>query len=305
MDRLSGKGCSDVTFSSLQVEFPLAVDLEHTGAFRIGPARWVWVVAARTGMPAAGRGLHGQSLVGTDVVVLPAIVVETGLQLWRQRSAPVERALQSTMEAFDLALRLRMADTAPVELNALAHEPERQVGSSRGGPGAPPWGAVVHEHGLRQAAAVEGFEELLLDRTGKGAAVGGQRDQVAAMVVEHRQRPHRLWPAAGPLEVHLPEFVGSTALEALRGRAAAVLVAHQIVTQQDAVDGPARSRRPCADSQHHPPHPAALRSGARPGPPQPGHAALRARCQRTLADGLQGTQPLAAAGGAAVGTRRP
>ena len=70
--------------------------------------------------------------------------------------------------------------------------------------------------------------------------------------------------------------------------------------------GPARSRRPCADSQHHPPHPAALRSGARPGPPQPGHAALRALCsQRTLADGLQGAQPLAAAGGAAVGARRP
>src|ERR1700692_3504949 len=136
------------------------------------------------------------------------------------------------MEAFDLALRLRMTDAAPVKLNALAHEPECQMGS-RGGPGAPPWGAVVHEHGLGQAAALEGFEELLLDRTGERAAVGGQRDQVAAMVVEHRQRPHRLRPAAGPLEVHLPEFVGSTALEALRGRAAAVLVAHQIVTQQD------------------------------------------------------------------------
>ncbi len=69
------------------------------------------------------------------------------------------------------------------------------------------------------------------------------------MVVEHRQRPHRLWPAAGPLEVHLPEFVGSTALEALRGRAAAVLVAHQIVTQQDAVDGAASQRKAVAIEQ--------------------------------------------------------
>src|SRR5207245_1877546 len=125
--------------------------------------------------------------------------------------------LQRTVEAFDLALRLRMADTAPVELDALAHEPERQAGS-RASPGTPPWSAVVHQHGLGQAAAVEGFEELLLDRRGERAAVGGRRDQVAAMVVEHRQRADRPRPAAGPFEVYLPEFFGRAALEALRGR---------------------------------------------------------------------------------------
>ena len=79
--------------------------------------------------------------------------------------------------------------------------------------------------------------------------VGGQRDQVAAMVVEHRQRPYRLRPAAGPLEVHLPEFVGSTTLEALRGRAVAVPVWHQMVTQQDAVDGAASQRKTVAIEQ--------------------------------------------------------
>src|SRR5205823_2405271 len=174
--------------------------------------RWGWVVAARTGLPAAGGDLHGQSLVGTEVVVLPAIVVEPEVGRCGERCAPVERTLQRTVEALQVALGLRMADAAPVEPDALAHEPERQVGS-RASLGTPPWSAVVHQHGLGQAAAVEGFEELLLDRTGERAAVGGQRDQVAAMVVEHREGSDRLRPAAGPLEVYLPEFVGRTALE--------------------------------------------------------------------------------------------
>jgi hypothetical protein len=122
--------------------------------------------------------------VGTDVVVLPAIVVEPELWLCGQGSAPVEGTLQCAVEALHFALGLGMADAAPVELDALAHEPEREVGS-RVSPGTPPWSAVVHQHGLGQAATVEGFDELLLDRTGECAAVGGQRDQVAAMIVEH------------------------------------------------------------------------------------------------------------------------
>ena len=42
--------------------------------------------------------------MGADVVVLPAIVIQPELELWRQRPAPVEGALQGAMEAFDLAL---------------------------------------------------------------------------------------------------------------------------------------------------------------------------------------------------------
>src|SRR2546429_9750839 len=75
-------------FSSFQVQLALTVDLEQPGALRILPARWVWVVAARTGLPAAGGDLHGQSLVGTEGVVLPAIVVEPELGACGQRSAP-------------------------------------------------------------------------------------------------------------------------------------------------------------------------------------------------------------------------
>ena len=180
--------------------------------------------------------------------MLPAIVVEPELWLCGQRSAPVEGTLQCAMEALHFALGLRMADAAPVELDALAHEPERQVGS-RASPGTPPWRAVVHQHGLGQAATREGFQQLLLDRSGERAAVGGQRDQVAAMVVEHRERADRLRPAAGPLEVHLPEFVGGAALETLRGRTVAVPVSHQIVTQQDAVNGAASQRDTVAIEQ--------------------------------------------------------
>src|ERR1035438_6334449 len=83
---------------------------------------------------------------------------------------------------------------------------------------------MVHEHGLGQAAAIEGFDQLLPHRTGVGAAVGGQHDQVTAVVIQHRERTDRLRPAAGSLEVHLPEFVGSAALEPFRSWTVPVLL---------------------------------------------------------------------------------
>ena len=122
-----------------------------------------------------------------------------------------------------------MADAAPVEADVLAHEPERKPGFAGGSVGAPPWRAVVHQHGLGQAAASKGLDELLLDGGGVSGAVGGERNQVAAVVVEHGERPDGLGPAAGSLEVHLPEFVGMAALEAAGGLRVLILFPHQIV----------------------------------------------------------------------------
>src|SRR5258706_5321558 len=39
------------------------------------------------------------------------------------------------------------------------------------------------------------------------AAGGGQRDQVATVIVQYRQRTHRLRPSFRPLKIHLPQFV--------------------------------------------------------------------------------------------------
>src|SRR5690242_19843546 len=58
---------------------------------------------------------------------------------------------------------------------------------------------------------------------------------VTTVIVQHRQRTHRLWPSLRPFEVHLPELVGLTALEALRCRRAALICSDQIVTTQNAM----------------------------------------------------------------------
>jgi len=68
------------------------------------------------------------------------------------------------------------------------------------------------------------------------AAVVRQCNQIATMIVEHRQRSHWVRPSFGTLEVHLPQFVGQSALKALRCRCAPFLLTHQIVTHKNAMD---------------------------------------------------------------------
>jgi hypothetical protein len=96
--------------------------------------------------------------VEANVVMLSAKCVQPWLQFAGQCSATIQSALQGAVKVLHLALRLRMADAAPVEPNALAHEPKWEVGSVRGRLGAPPGSALVHEHSLGQAAAIEGFD---------------------------------------------------------------------------------------------------------------------------------------------------
>ena len=101
---------------------------------------------------------------------------------------------------------------------------------------------MVHQHRLGDATALEGLLQLLTDKVAVQLAGGGQRYQVAAMVVEYRQRPDGVGPVLGSLEVHLPQFVGPLALEALDRLRMPVSLAHQVVAQKDAVDGAAGQR---------------------------------------------------------------
>ncbi|MGH9510945.1 MAG: hypothetical protein ACRD2U_02295, partial [Terriglobales bacterium] len=59
------------------------------------------------------------------------------------------------MKAFHFSLGLRMSYPAPVQLNTLLHQPQRQMGSPRTRFHTPPRRSVVHQHALGHSAALE------------------------------------------------------------------------------------------------------------------------------------------------------
>ncbi len=174
------------------------------------------------------------------MVVFSAISVQPSLRLLSRPTTPLQSALQRSVETFYLALGLRMSKAAPMQPDSLPHQPQRQMSLSGRRLLTPPRRAVIHQHPLRNPAALKGFFQLLAHRGAVRAAVVRQSDQIAAMIVQHRQRSHRVRPSLGTFEVHLPQFVGLSPLKTLRRRAAPFLLAHQAVTQQNAMDGVAR-----------------------------------------------------------------
>ncbi len=54
------------------------------------------------------------------------------------------------------------------------------------------------------SASLKSFFQLLPHRFALCTAIRGECEQIAAVIVEHGKRPHRLWPAAWPFEIHLP-----------------------------------------------------------------------------------------------------
>ena len=115
----------------------------------------------------------------------------------------------------------------------------------------PPWRAVIHQHCFGNATALKGFFQLLAHRCAVRAAVVRQSDQVAAMIVEHRQRSHWVRPSFRALEVHLPKLVGALTLEPLRcRRRAGRLSPDQIAAPQNVMNGVTRQLHPFSCQQH-------------------------------------------------------
>lgn len=66
-----------------------------------------------------------------------------------------------------------------------------------------------------------------------------QHQQVAAVIIQYRQRAGGCVPASRTFEIHLPQLIGRAALKSAGGLGMSVGVAHQIVAQQNAMDGAA------------------------------------------------------------------
>jgi len=181
-----------------------------------------------------------QCFVRPNMVVFPAVGIQPGLQMPSRKTSAIQRSLQRPVKPLDFSRCLRVPYAAPAQSNPLAHQPQRQLGSTRRRLLAPPRRAVIHQHGFWDAAAIKRCFQLLPHGLPVGVTVGRQKDHVAAMIVEHRQRTDRLRPSFSSLEIHLPQLIGLLALKALLGSRVLVYLFHQIVTQQNAMD-----RVPC------------------------------------------------------------
>ena len=134
------------------------------------------------------------------------------------------------MKTLDFALRLRMPDATPMQVNALTHKPQRQMRMPRRRLVPPPRCAVIHQHSFRNSTTLKRFFQLFPHRFPVRAAVGGQRDEIATVIVENRQRSNRLRPSFRSLEIHLPQFVGLLSFKTLHRWQALVLFSNQTMT---------------------------------------------------------------------------
>src|SRR5690242_9839979 len=98
------------------------------------------------------------------------------------------------MKALDLALCLGMSNSAPMQANALAHQPKRQARMPGRRQMSPPRRAVIHQHAFGNSTALKSFLKLLPHRFSMRTAIGGERDQIATVIVEHGKRSDRLRP---------------------------------------------------------------------------------------------------------------
>jgi hypothetical protein len=113
-------------FPALSIEFQLALrsQLFDFRVLWIAPLRRMRVVAARARNPTGGGGLHAQRLMGANLVVLVAELVQPLLLHLGLPQAPATRHLQREMEAFDLALSLGAPNAAKKTFDALLHQPD-------------------------------------------------------------------------------------------------------------------------------------------------------------------------------------
>src|SRR5712692_1789912 len=121
---VAGQGLADVPVAAIDVQFARTVHLADPGSSRILPAWRMRIVAPLTGPPATRRSLHRQRFMRSNVVVFETILIQPPLRVRPRSAATLQRPLQSPVETFHLALRLRVPDAAPVQANPLLHQPQ-------------------------------------------------------------------------------------------------------------------------------------------------------------------------------------
>src|SRR5216684_3872244 len=124
--------------------------------------------------------------------------------------------IQRAMKPFVLTLRLRVIRSPVRDPHSQTQQPHRQCRPGTLARAAAPRRSVIHQHPPRQTVMTERTSQPLLHRRMLLVRAGLQHHRIPRMVVQHRQR---MAPTPTPqlevsFEIHLPQFVRLTSLEA-------------------------------------------------------------------------------------------
>src|SRR5205807_383091 len=161
LDPFAAQRFADLPLATFHLDLSLRIHFQHPSSGRIFPARWLCIVAPTAGTPHTGGSLHVQRFVRPHMVVFPPVGVQPSLQMPSRKTSAVQRSLQRPVKPLDFSLRLRVPYAAPAQPNPLAHQPQRQFGSTRRRLLVPPRRAVIHQHGFWDAAAIKRHFQLL------------------------------------------------------------------------------------------------------------------------------------------------
>ena len=178
--------------------------------------------------------------MGSFVVVEVAVGAEAVLGLGEV--GPVvtgeQVRLEGAVEAFVLALSLRVERSAVDDMHAQAQQPDGECGvlGSAAGPGR----SVVAEDLFGQAVTGENVFEARMHGGSLFVRAGFEAERITGVVVEHGERMTASAALEGEvtLKVHLPELIGLGASEALmRPVRIGSLRLDTAMTTQDAREG--------------------------------------------------------------------
>src|SRR5271155_435656 len=217
-DGETAQGLGEAEVASAIGEPAILLHLAHLETARVLDGRQAVGKGDRTGAIAAGGRSQAQGVVRTNQVVALAKAVELALAVREGGEVEVTQdfELERAMEALFFALGLRMISPAMSDADAEPDQPQAKGGEGMvvvGTPGS----AIVHQHRGRQSVTAKRAGQHLAHGLATLIGAGLEHHREARMVVEHGERMAAAAAEQGEmaLEVHLPQFVGCVAFEAL------------------------------------------------------------------------------------------
>src|SRR3984893_13728079 len=160
-DWLAAQGLADAPRAVLEADEALDVDLADLVARRVLDRRQIVGEGSWARPVALSRRCHAERLMRPLVVIALTPFIKGALTIRVIAEALSVHHLggERAMEAFLLALRLRMIRPAVQHADAQPHQPHGEAGMRIPAQIAPRW-ATIHQHGERQAKAGEGSFQM-------------------------------------------------------------------------------------------------------------------------------------------------
>ena len=200
---------ADIVEAVLEGNLALGFDAAGHGVLGILDGQQPGRHGTRAGAVACSRDLELKSFMGSVVVVEVPIAIEAALSL--EKVEPImageQVVLKGTVKALVLALGLGVKGSPVDDLDAQAHQPDREASVVEAG--ARPGRAVVTEDLPWETIEAKYALEVPLDGICLLVGASSQADRVTAAVIQNGERMTAA-PALQSevaLEVHLPKLV--------------------------------------------------------------------------------------------------